>query len=106
MAEVTLTEANFKDEVLNSSIPVLVDFWAEWCGPCKMISPILKDIASGWEGKIKIGKLNVDNARDLAVEYGVVSIPTLKVFKDGKVVKEKVGAGNKQAIEALFKDLV
>lgn len=106
MSEVILTEENFDQEVLKSSIPVIVDFWAEWCGPCKMISPILKDIAGAWEGKIKIGKLNVDNARDLAVQYGVVSIPTLKVFKDGKVVKEKIGAGNKQSIEALFKDLV
>ncbi|TFG63447.1 MAG: thioredoxin [Spirochaetales bacterium] len=106
MAEVVLTEENFETEVIKSDIPVLVDFWAEWCGPCKMISPILKDIAAVWEGKLKIGKLNVDTASGLAVKYGVVSIPTLKVFKGGSIVNEKIGAGNRQAIEALFKDLV
>lgn len=79
--EVTLTSANFEDEVQNSAIPVLVDFWAEWCVPCKMISPILEEIAEAFDGKIKVGKINVDQEEALAGRFNIISIPTLMVFK-------------------------
>ena len=86
MAEITLTKENFKNEVLNSDIPVLVDFWATWCGPCKMIAPIVEEIAEENEGKIKVGKVNVDDESDLAAEFRISSIPTLLVFKNGQIV--------------------
>ena len=87
-----LTDSNFKSEVLDSSQPVLVDFWAEWCGPCKMISPILDQLSGEIEGQAKIGKVNVDDARDLAVKYNVKSIPLLLFFKNGEVKDQIVGA--------------
>ena len=92
MAALKLDQNNFKNEVLESSTPVLVDFWAEWCGPCKIISPILDQIATELGGKIKIAKLNVDEAPDLAGEYNVMSIPTLLIFKNGQPVDQIVGA--------------
>ena len=104
--EVTVTKDNFKAEVLESSTPVLVDFWADWCMPCKMIAPVLKELSDEYEGKIKIGKLNVDEHGDLASEYNVLSIPTLLLFKDGEVVKQHVGAAPRAALEAIFKEHV
>lgn len=104
--EVTLTSENFEQEVLKSSMPVLVDFWAEWCGPCRMIGPMVDELARAYEGKIKVGKVNVDAEGDLAGKFGIVSIPTLIVFKDGAPVRQKVGALPKPQIEALFKDLL
>ncbi len=98
MSEITFTDANFKSEVLDSKMPVLVDFWAPWCGPCQMISPIVSALAKEYEGKIKIGKLNVDENPVTAGEYAVMSIPTLKIFKDGRVVEEMVGVQPTQAI--------
>ena len=95
---VTLTEQTFDEVVQSSSTPVLVDFWAEWCGPCKMIAPMLTEIASEQAGKITIGKLNVDDHPALAMRYGVQSIPTLLVFKDGKLSKTMVGAKGKGAL--------
>ena len=91
MAEIKITKENFEDEVLKSDIPVLVDFFATWCGPCKMIAPIVKEIAEEKAGEIKVGKIDVDEQAELALKYGVVSIPTLLLFEDGKVMEKKVG---------------
>jgi thioredoxin 1 len=95
---VTLTEQTFDEVVQSSSTPVLVDFWAEWCGPCKMIAPMLSEIATEHAGKLTVGKLNVDDHPNLAMRYGVQSIPTLLVFKDGKLSKTMVGAKGKGAL--------
>lgn len=102
MAEITITEANFEKEVLHSDLPVLVDFWADWCGPCKMLSPIIAEIAKEYEGKVKVGKINIDTEQELAVKYRVASIPTLVLFKDGQAVKRSVGAVPKGQIEAML----
>ena len=97
---VTLTGQNFESEVLKSSKPVLVDFWAEWCGPCKMIAPLLDELAAEYEGKIKIGKINTDEQQDLASKYGINSIPTLLFFKNGQVVNQMIGARSKRDFKA------
>lgn len=94
----TLNESNFENEVLNSEVPVLVDFWAEWCGPCRMIGPIVEELHTEYEGKAKIGKLNVDENPNIAGEYGIRSIPTLLIFKGGKVADKLVGALPKNQI--------
>lgn len=95
MADLTFTDQNFKDEVLNSKTPVLVDFWAAWCMPCRIVSPIVEELAKEYEGKLKVGKLNVDENGNTAQSYGVMSIPTLLIFKNGQVVKTMVGAQSK-----------
>ena len=100
--EVTITKENFEAEVLNSSVPVLLDFWATWCGPCRMIAPALEEIAAENAGKLKVGKVNVDEEMELAMRFGVTSIPLLVVMKDGKIVNKAVGAMPKAKIEALF----
>ena len=97
--EVELNDSNFKEEVLNSKLSVLVDFWAPWCGPCKLIASVIKEIARDYEGKIKVCKLNVDEAPITASEYEVMSIPTLAVFKNGKVVDKIIGAVPKSVLE-------
>jgi thioredoxin 1 len=97
-----LTDTNFNEEVKGSDEPILVDFWAEWCGPCKMIAPILEEIATEQSGKIRIGKLNVDDAPATAQQFQVMSIPTLILFKDGEVQKRVVGArGKGQLLEEI-----
>ncbi len=95
---VTLTEANFQDEIDNSLVPVIVDFWAEWCGPCRMLTPILEDLAKDKAGAVKIGKVNVDENPNLSAKYNVRSIPMLAFFKGGKQVDTVVGVQSKDAL--------
>lgn len=102
MSEITLTNDNFEAEVLKSDKPVLVDFWATWCGPCRMQGPILSQFADA-HPEIKVGKVNVDEEEDLAIEFGVMSIPMLAVFKDGKPVKQAVGVQSAEALEELIR---
>ena len=92
MHPIEFTDANFEEEVLKSELPVLIDFWAVWCGPCKMIAPSIDQLANEYEGKAKIGKVDVDNNQQIATKYGIRSIPTLLIFKDGKMVDQIVGA--------------
>ncbi|MFH0733572.1 MAG: thioredoxin [bacterium] len=99
MKPFTFTDENFKLEALESGIPVVVDFWAVWCGPCRMIAPIMEDLASVYEGKVKIGKLDVDANQQIAVTYGVRSIPTVLLLKGGKVVDTIIGAQSKNVFE-------
>ena len=104
---IELTDANFESEVLQSSTPVLVDFWAVWCGPCKMIAPELEKIGNEKpEDVLKIGKLNVDESRDTAIKYGISSIPTLLLFKDGEVVKKLIGAMGKDRLLSEIGDFI
>ena len=100
MATVKVDNNSFKSDVLEAAEPVVVDFWAEWCGPCKMISPALEEIATEMGGKVKVAKLNIDENPELAAQYGVRSIPTLMLFKDGEVADMKVGAAPKTALSA------
>ena len=97
---VTLTQENFAKEVLQSPTPVLVDFWAEWCGPCKMIAPVLGELADEYAGRVKIGKVNIDEHQGLATEYGVRAIPTLLMFEKGEVTEQLVGARSKRDLKA------
>ena len=99
---VTLTKENFAQEVLQSYTPVLVDFWAEWCGPCKMIAPILDELADEYQGRVKIGKLNIDDHQSLATEYGIRAIPTLLLFHEGQVAEQIVGLRSKRDLKASF----
>lgn len=101
--EIELYKETFEQEVLQSDIPVLVDFWATWCGPCKMIAPIVKEIADEYDGKILVGKVNVDEEPDLTMQYNVSSIPTLMVFKNGQLVNKVVGYREKDEILKMLK---
>ena len=103
MAEVIITKENFENEVLKSDIPVLVDFWATWCGPCRMLAPIIEEIAEEQAGKIKVGKIDVDQQPELAMAFRVVSIPTLILFKEGKAVAQSLGYKPKAQIEEMLK---
>ena len=100
--EVILSESNFEQEVLKSEIPVLVDFWATWCGPCRMLAPTIAKIAEEQAGKVKVCKLDVDEEPEIAAKYGIASIPTLMVFRGGEMVKASVGVQPKAAIEAML----
>src|SRR5438552_10152042 len=97
---VSLTQENFSNDVLQSPTPVLVDFWAEWCGPCKMVAPILDELAEEYEGRIKIGKVNIDEQQGLAAEYGIRAIPTLLLFHQGQVAEQIVGLKSKRDLKA------
>ena len=98
MNPIEFNDANFEQEVIKSDVPVLVDFWAVWCGPCKIIAPLVTELAAEYEGKAKIGKLDVDNNPQVSTQYGIRSIPTLLIFRDGKIVDQIIGAVPKQAI--------
>ena len=102
MAELKITRENFENEVMKSDIPVLIDFWAPWCGPCRMMGPIIEQLAEEYEGKAKVGKVNVDEEGELSQAFGVMSIPTIVLVKDGKVVKQAVGARPKTEVEAML----
>ncbi len=99
------TDENFDQEVLKSDLPVMVDFWAPWCGPCQMAGPVIDELAEEYEGKVKIGKLNVDDNQQVAMKYGVMSIPTVILFKDGKEVGRKIGFAGKQMYEDLLSQI-
>jgi thioredoxin 1 len=100
------TTTNFKDEVLNSSVPVLVDFWAEWCGPCRAIAPIIDELDESFNNTASIGKVNVDSESDISTEYGITSIPTLLFFKDGKVVDKHIGNATRSQLEEKLNSLI
>lgn len=102
MAELKITRENFENEVMKSDIPVLIDFWAPWCGPCRMMGPIIEQLAEEHEGKAKVGKVNVDEEGELSQAFGVMSIPTIVLVKDGKIVKQAVGARPKAEVEAML----
>lgn len=104
--EVTVNDSSFKQEVLESDIPVLVDFWAPWCAPCHMVAPVIEEIAREYQGKIKVCKVNVDEASRTAANYGIMSIPTLSIFKSGQVMEQIVGAGSKSALEEKIKPYI
>ncbi len=101
-----ITSMNFNDEVLKSDTPVLADFWAEWCGPCRAIGPVVDEIANDYNGKVSVGKLNVDNENQLAMEYGVRSIPALLIFNNGTVVNQIVGAVPKNRITDILDTVI
>ena len=103
MAEIVITAENFEREVLHSEVPVLVDFWATWCGPCRMIAPAVAKIAEKYEDQIKVGRIDVDTQPQLAAQFGIVSIPTVKVFRDGKVAGSLVGLRSQAELEALLR---
>ena len=99
---VTLTNTNFDDETKNAATPILVDFWAEWCGPCRIVAPVLEQIAQDYNGKARVGKVNVDEQSSIAARYGVQSIPTLLLFKQGKVVEQYIGATSRDVLAKLI----
>ena len=102
MAELKITAANFENEILHSDKPILLDFYADWCGPCKMLSPVLHELAEEKSGTLKVGKVNVDEQPDLAAEFGVMSIPTLVVMKEGRIVQQAMGARPKAQILSML----
>jgi len=103
---INITDENFETEVLKSPIPVLLDFWASWCNPCKMIGPFIEQLAGEYSDRVKVGKVNVDEAGEISNRHSIVSIPTLVVYKNGQIVNQAVGAIPKKDIEALFKDYI
>lgn len=103
---ITLTDSSFQTEVLDSDLPVLVDFWAVWCGPCRIIAPVIEELANTFEGRAKIAKMDVDNHPNIAMQYGIRSIPTLLFFKDGAVVDQLVGAASKKVLAKKLENLV
>lgn len=106
MSELALTDANFKSEVLQSKTPVLVDFWAEWCGPCRMLTPIVEKLAKDYAGKIKVGKMNVDENPETPSEYGIQGIPTILFFKNGELVQRMIGFQQEDKIKSEIDGLI
>lgn len=106
MNEVEITHENFEDEVIKSNMPVLLDFWAEWCGPCKMIEPIVSEIAQEYSEKIKVGKVNVDKYPEIATKYGIRSIPTLFFFKNGEILNQVIGFLSKKDLKKKVEDVL
>lgn len=102
MSVLKITSENYEEEVLNAKERVLIDFYADWCGPCKMMAPVVEEVAEELAGKIKVGKVNVDDNQDLAMEYGIMSIPTLVVIEDGKAIKTLVGFRSKQELKEIL----
>lgn len=103
MAEIKLTDQNFEQEVSRADLPVLVDFWASWCGPCRMLAPVIAEIAEEYAGKVKVGKVNVDEQPNLANRYGIASIPTVMLFKNGEVINTSLGYRPKNELETMLK---
>ena len=103
---IEVKSANFETEVLQSALPVLLDFWAPWCGPCRIVGPIIEQLAGEYSGRLKVGKVNIDEEADLAGRHGIASIPTLVVYKNGKIVNQAAGALPKPNIEALFREFL
>ncbi|MFH1186556.1 MAG: thioredoxin [Candidatus Levyibacteriota bacterium] len=106
MSDVKLTDQNFEEEVLKAKLPVLVDFWAEWCMPCRVVDPIVDELAKEYQGKIKVGKLNVDESGDTAQSFGIMSIPSIYIFKDGKPVKTMIGAQSKDNFKKAIDEVI
>ncbi|MCL4354387.1 thioredoxin [Patescibacteria group bacterium] len=105
MSDIKLTDQNFEEEVIKSDIPVLVDFWAEWCMPCKIVGPVVEELAKEYSGKIKVGKLNVDE-NQIASQFGIMSIPSIYFFKQGKVVKTMIGAQPKDSFKSAIDEVL
>lgn len=106
MAELVITDQNFSQDVLKSTMPVVVDFWAPWCGPCRLVGPTIEELAKEYEGKVKVGKMNVDENQETAGTFGIMSIPTVMVFKGGQPVKAIIGAQSKDAYKKMIEEAI